>query len=76
MRKEVEDNAINGRRRKNVPLESITPNWTLKHVSVKVQIVVKKCQSGSLKYIKYEDIETDVEGQMEKWQSKTSSQRF
>ena len=38
-------------------------NWTLKHVSVKGQIVVKTCQSGSLKYIKYQDIETEVEGQ-------------
>ena len=51
-------------------------NWTLKHVSVKGQIVVKICQSGSLKYIKYQDIETEVEGQMEKWQSKKSSQQL
>ena len=38
-------------------LDSITMNWTLKHVSVKDQIVEKKnipkCQSGSVKYIKY-----------------------
>ena len=51
-------------------------NWTLKHVSVKDQIVVKTCQSGILKYINYQDIETEVEDQMEKWQSKNSSQRL
>ena len=60
----------------NIPLDSITTNWTLKHMSVKGQIVVKTCQSGNLKYIKYQDIETEVEGQMEKWQSKNSSQRL
>ena len=54
----------------NVPLDSITTNWTLKHISVQGQLVVKTCQSGNLKYIKYQDIETKVEGQMEKWQSK------
>ena len=59
----------------NVLLDSITTNWTLKHVSVKGQIVVKTCQSGNLKYIKHQDIETEVEGRMEKWQSKNSSQR-
>ena len=53
-----------------IPLDSITTNWTLKHISVKGQIVVKTYQSGNLKYIKYQDIETEVEGQMEKWQSK------
>ena len=52
----------------NIPLDLISMNWTLKHVSVKGQIVVKTCQSGNLKYIKYQDIETEVEGQMEKWQ--------
>ena len=41
----------------DVPLDSITTNRTLKHVSVKGQIVVKTCQSGNLKYIKYQDIE-------------------
>ena len=46
----------------NVPLNSITANWTLKHVSVKGQVVVKTCQSGNRKYIKYQDIETEVEG--------------
>ena len=33
----------------------VSMNWTLKHVSVKGQFVVKTCQSGSLKYIKYQD---------------------
>ena len=60
----------------NIPLDSTTTNWTLKHRSVKGQIVVKTCQSGNLKYIKYQDFETEVEGQMEKWQSKNSSQRL
>ena len=54
----------------NIPLDSITTNWTLKHISVKGQILVKTCQGGNLTYIKYQDIETEVEGQMEKWQSK------
>ena len=56
--------------RHNIPLDLISMNWTLKHVSVKGQVVVKTCQSGSLKYIKDQDIETEVECQMEKWQSK------
>ena len=60
----------------SIPLDSITTNWTLKHISVKGQIVVKKCRSGILTYIKYQDIEAEVEGQMEKWQSKNSSQRL
>ena len=55
----------------NIPLDSITTNWTLKHISVKGQIVVKTCQSGSLKYIKYQDIETEAEGQMENGNQKT-----
>ena len=33
----------------NVPLESITTNWTMKYVSIKGQIVVKTVQSGNLK---------------------------
>ena len=49
----------------NIHLDLISLNWTLKHVSVKGQIVVKTCQSGSLKYINCQDIETEVEGQME-----------
>ena len=60
----------------NIPLDSITTNWTLKHISVKGQIVVKTCQSGNLAYIKYQDVEAKVERQMEKWQSKNSSQRL
>ena len=47
----------------NIPLDSMTTNWTLKHISVKGQTVVKTCQSGNLKYIKYQDTETVVEGQ-------------
>ena len=50
----------------NILLDLISMNWTLNHVSVKGQIVVKTCQSGSFKYIKNQDIETEVEGQMEK----------
>ena len=60
----------------NMPLDSITTNWTLKHISVKGQILVKTCQSGSPKYIKYQDIEAEVEGQVEKWQPNNSSQRL
>ena len=36
----------------NVPLESITTNWTMNFVSIKDQIVVETVQSGNLKYIK------------------------
>ena len=54
----------------NIPLDSITTKWTLKHISVKGQIVVRTCQSGNLKCIIYQDIETEVEPQMEKWKSK------
>ena len=61
--------------RHNIPLNSISLNWTAKHVSVKGQIVVKTCQSGSLKFIKYKDVEDEVEEQMQKWQTKNSSQR-
>ena len=60
----------------NVPLDLISMNWTLKHVSVNGQIVVKTCQCGGLKSSKYQDIETDVEDQMGKWQSKNSLQRL
>ena len=35
-----------------IPLDLVPMNWTLKHVSVKGQIVAKTCQSGRLKYIK------------------------
>ena len=60
----------------NIPLDMISMNWTLNHTSGKGPIVVKAWQSGSLKYIKYHDIETEVEGQMEKRQSINSSQRL
>ena len=50
----------------NVPLESITTNWTMNYVSIKGQIVVKTVQSGNLKYIKYQDVEAEVEEQMQK----------
>ena len=62
--------------RHNILLNSISLSGTSKHVSVKGLIVVKTCQSGSLKYIKYQDIESEVEDQMEKWQAKNSSQRL
>ena len=60
----------------HVPLESKTTNWTMKYVSIKGQIVVKRVQSGNLEYIKYQDVEAEVEEQMQKWQSKNSSQRL
>ena len=62
--------------RHNIPLSLISLNWTAKHVSLKGQIVVKTCQSGSLKFIKYQDVEDEVEEQMQKWQTKNSSQRL
>ena len=54
----------------HIPLNSISLNWTSKYVSVKGQVVVKTCQIGSLKFLKYQDIESVVEDQMEKWQLK------
>ena len=60
----------------HILLDLISMNWTLKHVSVKGQIVVKTCQTGSLKCITYQDIETEVEDHMKKMQSKNSSQRL
>ena len=62
--------------RHNIPLSLISLIWTGKHVSVKVQIVVKTCQGGSLKFSKYQDVEDEVEEQMQKWQTKNSSQRL
>ena len=56
--------------RHNIPLGLISLNWTSKYESVKGQIVVKTCQSVSLKYIKYQDAEDEVEEQMQKWQNK------
>ena len=32
--------------------------------------MVKTCQSGSLKFIKYQDVEDEVEEQVQKWQTK------
>ena len=54
----------------NIPLDSISTNWTLKHISVKGQLVVKTCQNETLTYIKYHDIKAEVEEQKEKLQSK------
>ena len=52
--------------RHGISLASISPNRFSKHVSVDGQIVVGTCQSGSLKYHKYQDIESVFEEQMEK----------
>ena len=62
--------------RHNILLSLISLNWTSKYVSVKGQIVVKTCQSGSLKFSKYQDVEDEVEEQMQKWQTKKSPQRL
>ena len=62
--------------RHNTLLSLISLNWTSKYVSVKGQIVVKTCQSGSLKFSKYQDVEDAVEEHMQKWQTKNSSQRL
>ena len=43
----------------------------MKYISINGQIVVTTVQSGNLKYIKYQDVEAEVEEQMQKWQSKT-----
>ena len=43
-------------------MRSTTTNLTLKHISVKGPIVVKTCHSGNLTYIRYQDIEAEVEG--------------
>ena len=42
----------------DIPLDFISMIWTLKHVSINVQIVVKTCLCGSLLFSKYQDIET------------------
>ena len=49
-----------------IPHSLISVNWTQKYVSVKGQILVKICHSASLKYIKYKDVEDEVEEQMQK----------
>ena len=64
------------RTRHGTPLASISLNRFSKHVSVDGQIVARTCQSGSLKYHKYQDIESEVEEKMEKWLAKKSSQRL
>ena len=51
-------------------------NWTMKYVSINGQIVVMTVQSGNLKYTKYQDVEAEVEEQMQKWQTRNSSQRL
>ena len=56
--------------RHNILLSLISLNWTSKYVSVKGQIGVKTCQSGSLKFIKYQDVEEEVEEQMQKMANK------
>ena len=48
----------------------------MKYVSINGQIVVKTIHSGNLKYIKYQDVEAEVEAQMKKWQTKNLSQRM
>ena len=40
-------------------------------MSVNGQLVVRTCQSGSLKYNMYKDIESEVEDYMKKWLAKT-----
>ena len=62
--------------RHNIPFSLISLNWSSKHMSVKGQILVKTCQSGSLKFSKYHDVEDEVEEQMQKWKTKNSSQRL
>ena len=52
--------------RHNIHLSLISLNWTSKHVSVKGQIVVKTCQSGSLTFSKHQDVEDEVEEQVQK----------
>ena len=56
-------------------LHSNSLNYLSKYVSVDGQIVVRTCQNGSLKYHKYQDIESEVEEQMEKIVGKKNSSR-
>ena len=60
----------------NVPLESITTNWTMKYVSINGQIVVKTVQSGNLKYIKYQRCRSRSGRTNAKMAAKNSSQRL
>ena len=62
--------------RQEIHLNLISLNWTSKYVSVKGQIAVKTCQSGSLKFSKFMDTESEEEEQREKWQSKKISKRL
>ena len=62
--------------RHGTSLTSISLNRFSKHVSVDGQIVLRTCQSGSLKYHKYQDIGSEVEDFMEKCLAKNSSQRL
>ena len=64
------------RTKHDVPLVQIKMNRSGRHISVDGQIVIKTCANGSLKYHKYQDIETEVETTMEKWMTKKSSQRL
>ena len=50
--------------RHGTSLASISLNRFLKHGSVDGQTVVRTCQSGSLKYHKYQDTESEVEDDM------------
>ena len=52
------------RMRHGTSLASISLNRFSKHVSVDGHIVVRTCQSGSVKYHKYQDIESDVEDKL------------
>ena len=56
--------------RHGTSLASISLNRFSKHVSVDGQQVVRTCQSDSLKYHKYQDIESEVEDYIEKWLAK------
>ena len=56
---------------RDTALNSISLNWLSKYVSVNGQIVVRTCQSGSLKYHKYQDIESEVEEQWKNGWQKT-----
>ena len=57
-------------------LNSSSLTWLSKYVSVNGQSVVRTCQYGSLKHHKFQDIESEVEEQVDKWLAKHSSQRL
>ena len=59
-----------------IPLTKITVNRVKKHVSVKGQKVVRTCESGSLKYHKFQNIEEEVEDYTDDWLSKKSWRRL